>query len=281
MLADSGLRDSYREAHRDPLESPGYTWTPGAPHPLSDHERARDRIDYVFTAGETETLSSEIIGEPGNPVVDIAISPWPSDHRGVVSTFRLVPAPAPPMISSTPRRLVGNGAVHVRTWDPSGATWTAMLVPRGGSIDDALSGVRDMPHDYQRSIPLSTLGFAPGDFDAILVDESGETIARDGFTIVADDAQAELEVVEPTIVSGEPIHVRWRNAPGDLRDWVGLYRAGEVDVTRYLAFVYTEASFSGEAVLSVPETEPGEYELRLLHDETYVVLARAEITVSN
>jgi len=279
MLADAGFRDSYRETHPDPVDSPGYTWTPGAPHPLREHERSRDRIDYVFTAGKAETLSSQIVGEPGNPVVDIEISPWPSDHRGVVSTFRLAPAAAPPMISATPRRLVENGAVHVRTWDPSGATWTAMIAPRGGSMDDALSGVREMPHDYQRSIPLSTLGLAPGDYDAILVDESGETIARDGFTIVAANARPALEAIDTTVAPGEPIGVRWRNSPGDLRDWVGLYRAGEVDVTRYIAFVYTEASFDGEASLSVPAIEPGEYELRLLHDETYVVLARTGIRI--
>lgn len=281
MLSDAGFRDSYREAHPDPLQSPGYTWTPGAPHPLSDHERARDRIDYVFTTGKTETLASQIVGEAGNPVVDIEISPWPSDHRGVVSTFRLEPAAAPPMISATPRRLAEDGALHVRTWDPSGATWTAMIVPRGGSLEDALSGVHEMPHDYQRSIPLSTLGLAPGDYDAILVDESGETIARDAFTIVAVDARSELAAVDTTVAPGEPIRVLWRNAPGDLRDWVGLYRAGEVDVMRYIAFVYTEASFSGEAELSVPELEPGEYELRLLHDETYVVLAKTGIIIAN
>ena len=278
-LADAGFRDSYREAHPDPLQSPGYTWTPGAPHPHSDHERARDRIDYVFTTGKTETLASQIVGEAGNPVVDIEISPWPSDHRGVVSTFRLEPAAAPPMISVTPRRLVENGAVQVRTWDPSGATWTAMIAPRGGSLKDALSGVHEMPHDYQRSIPMSTLGLAPGDYDAILVDESGEIIARDGFTIVADNAQPELMAVNATVAPGKPIQVRWRNAPGDLRDWVGLYRAGEVDVTRYIAFAYTEASVSGKTELLVPELEPGEYELRLLHDETYVVLAKTAITI--
>ena len=72
-------------------------------------------------------------------------------------------------------------------------------------------------------------------------------------------------------------------APGDLRDWIGLYAAGETDVTRYLGFVYTEAAFAGEAVV-VPDDEhqplpPGHYELRLLHDETYVVLASARLEV--
>jgi hypothetical protein len=77
--------------------------------------------------------------------------------------------------------------------------------------------------------------------------------------------------------------VRWRNAPGDLRDWIGLYRAGETDVSRYLGFVYTEAAFAGEASVATDGSDgsivPGDYELRLLHDESYVVLAKAPITL--
>lgn len=279
MLADAGLRDSYREARTDPVESPGYTWTPGAPHPLSSHERSRDRIDYVFTAGDTKTVSSQIVGEAGNPVVDIEIMPWPSDHRGVVSMFRLEPAPAPAMISATPRRLEAGGSVLVRTWDPAGPSWTAMIVPRGGFPADVLTGVRDMPHDYQRAFPLSTLGLEPGDYDAILVGEDGETIARDGFTVVPRGARPQIVTTDPEIRRGEPIRVRWQNAPGDLRDWVGLYRVGEVDMTRYLAFAYTEAGINGEVVLNAPSLPSGEYELRLLHDESYVVLARAAISI--
>jgi len=71
------------------------------------------------------------------------------------------------------------------------------------------------------------------------------------------------------------------HAPGALRDWVGLYRAGEADVSRYLGFVYTEAAFAGEAEL-LPDADavpPGDYELRLLHDESYVVLAKSPVTV--
>ena len=82
---------------------------------------------------------------------------------------------------------------------------------------------------------------------------------------------------------GEPIRVRWQHAPGDLRDWIGLYRAGETDVSQYLGFIYTEAAFSGEASF-VPDASdgpiaPGDYELRLLHDESYVVLARAGVAL--
>ena len=77
---------------------------------------------------------------------------------------------------------------------------------------------------------------------------------------------------------------RWRNAPGDLRDWIGLYKAGETDVTQYLGFTYTDALFVGEKVVAPDEADrpwpPGDYELRLMHDETYVVLASARIKIA-
>jgi endonuclease/exonuclease/phosphatase family metal-dependent hydrolase len=281
MLGDAGLRDSYREAHPDPVPSPGYTWTPGAPHPLAGHEKRRSRIDYVYAAGHGETVASQVVGEVGGPNTDIAVDPWPSDHRAVVSTFRVFPSIAPPLIDASPRLVPQDAPVLLRTWDPSGPAWTALVVRRGGSPQDALTGVRDMPHDYQRTIPVSTLGLAPGDYDALLVGEDGAVLKRNGFTIAARDARPEVEAVEAAVRPGEPIRVRWRGAPGNLRDWVGLYRSGEVDVSNYLAFVYTEAAFAGEANL-VPDPAgapvgPGDYELRLLQDESYVVLARSPV----
>jgi endonuclease/exonuclease/phosphatase family metal-dependent hydrolase len=283
LLAEAGLRDSYREAHPDPVERPGFTWTPGAPHPIQPPSEERDRIDYVLTAGRTETLASQIVGEPGGPDVDIGISPWPSDHRAVVSTFRVVPIDAPPVIAVTPRRVAEGGTVLLRTYDPDGGDWTAYLVRRGAAAAGALVGVKEMPHSYQRTVPLSTLGLPSGDYDALLIGEHGEVLKRNAFTVAPRDARPEVSPVETALTAGAPIRVRWRNAPGDLRDWIGLYAAGERDVTRYLGFVYTEAQFAGEAVV-VPDNAtqmlpPGDYELRLLHDETYVVLASARFSV--
>ena len=283
MLADAGLRDSYREAHPDAAASPGFTWTPGAPHPLADHEKHRSRIDYVYSAGRVETVASQVVGEAGGPSTDIAITPWPSDHRAVVSTFRVVPEPAPPLIVATPRLVPQDEPVLLRTWDPSGPTWTAVIVRRGGSPRDALTGVRGMPHDYQRTIPLATLGLEPGDYDALVVGDDGAVLRRNAFTIAARGARPEIEAIDARVRLGTPIRVRWRGAPGELRDWVGLYRAGETDASNYLGFVYTEAAFAGEASV-VPDPgnrrlEPGEYELRLLQDESYVVLAKAGVAL--
>jgi endonuclease/exonuclease/phosphatase family metal-dependent hydrolase len=283
LLAEAGLRDSYREAHPDAVTHPGFTWTPGTPHPIQPRSEGRDRIDYVLTAGRTETLSSQVVGEPGGPDVDIAVSPWPSDHRAVVSTFRVVPVDAPPLIAVTPRRVEEGGTILVRTYDPGGDDWTAYVVRRGAGRAEVLAGVKEMPHSYQRTVPLSTLGLAPGDYDALLIGDDGQVLKGNAFTVSARDARPEITPVESVLAPGGPIRVRWRNAPGDLRDWIGLYAAGERDVTRYLGFVYTEAQFAGEAVvapdIAARTLPPGNYELRLLHDETYVVLASARFAV--
>jgi hypothetical protein len=244
----------------------------------------RDRIDYVLTAGRTETISSLIVGEQGGPDVDIAVAPWPSDHRAVVTAFEVVPVAAPPLIAVTPRKVTEGTAFLVRTWDPGGDDWTVLIVRRGAGPADALTGVREMPHSYQRAIPLSSLGLAPGDYDALLIGDAGEVLARDAFTVATRGARPDVTPVEATIRAGTPIRVRWRDAPGDLRDWIGLYKAGETDVTRYLGFTYTDALFAGETVLTPDEEHkplsPGEYEVRLLHDETYVVLASARIRIT-
>ena len=260
LLAQAGLRDSYREIHPDPAQRPGYTFTPGAPHAAGKPDRSRVRIDYVFAAGSSRTLESRIVGEDGGAVTDIAIFPWPSDHRALVSTFRVEPVDAPALIAATPRLVQPGDTVQLRTWDPSGPGWTALVAPRGGGVADATTGVRDMPHDWQRMIPVSTVGLAPGDYDALLVGEDGAVLRRCAFSI----------------------RMRWRHAPGELRDWIGLYRAGETDVSRYLGFVYTEAAFSGEAQLlpDAAAVPPGDYELRLLHDESYVELAKAAVTIA-
>ena len=47
-LADAGFRDSYRDAHPDPVLDPGYTWSPGGPETLK--KDFFDRIDWVLHA---------------------------------------------------------------------------------------------------------------------------------------------------------------------------------------------------------------------------------------
>ncbi len=283
LLMDAGLRDSYREIYPDPVARPGLTWTPGTPHPIQPPSRGRERIDMVFTAGRTTTLKSQIVGEVDGPNVDIAVADWPADHRAVVSTFLVTPADAPAMISVTPRLVRAGDSFLIRTYDPTGDAWTAYVVPRGAGADKAMTGVKDLPNDYQRAIRLSSHGIDPGDYDAVLVSKDGRVLKRNAFTIMEWNSAPEVAVMDAAVRVGAPVRARWRNAPGALRDWIGIYAAGETDVMRYLGFAYTEAMFKGDVEISAEETHrplaAGEYELRLLHDETFIELARARFRI--
>lgn len=84
-LRQIGFQDSYRVVHPDPNKDHGHTW-------WVDREKVRgwnptpddihDRIDFIYCAGPVKVLDSRVIGEDD-------VSPWPSDHRAVLSTFVL------------------------------------------------------------------------------------------------------------------------------------------------------------------------------------------------
>ena len=101
-----GFRDSYREAHPDPVAVPGLTWwaaRPKAPEWAGNptEKDPQDRIDFIYAAGDSKTLASEVIGEKGAAGVTKTVTPWPSDHRAVVSSFDVTPAETPEMIATT------------------------------------------------------------------------------------------------------------------------------------------------------------------------------------
>lgn len=83
-LVDAGFVDAYREVHADPVAKPAYTWTP-LWSTEDDPEDKHDRIDFVFVRG-AEVTDAAIVGEDG-PRSDLAVMPWPSDHRAVVATI--------------------------------------------------------------------------------------------------------------------------------------------------------------------------------------------------
>lgn len=87
QVYNAGFLDSYRHIHPNPLTKPGYTWTPTT---SPDDPRDRhDRIDFVMVAGPGVRITrSEVVGEK-LPEADIVVTPYPSDHRAVVSTVAL------------------------------------------------------------------------------------------------------------------------------------------------------------------------------------------------
>ncbi|MEV5986278.1 HAD-IA family hydrolase [Streptomyces sp. NPDC052051] len=86
---EAGLRDSYREAHPDPVRHPGHTWSPI--HPVhedgSGRDEPQDRIDYVLHRGLTVLDSRTVVTGTPSPWPDVADNDWPSDHAAVLTTF--------------------------------------------------------------------------------------------------------------------------------------------------------------------------------------------------
>jgi endonuclease/exonuclease/phosphatase family metal-dependent hydrolase len=283
-MTDAGFTDSYRAAHPDPLAVPGLTYSPGFPHPVMLDGETMDRIDYVYAA-HADTLSSEIVGEDGGPDVAISVTPWPSDHRAVVSTFSVVPMEAPALVAVEPRLVTEGEMFLVRVNSPDRADWAVSIVPRGGAAaTDTITGVEGIEAYWRSSVKFSTFGLAPGAYDAVMLDVEGAENARTQFSVVAEGGRATVTVVAPEVKVGDPVTVRWAGAPGTRFDWIGIYRRGEPSVYNYLAFAYTGATLEGEITLTpdlyYEELGPGEYEIRLMADDAYMTLAAAPFTIS-
>ncbi|MDR1170675.1 MAG: endonuclease/exonuclease/phosphatase family protein [Prevotellaceae bacterium] len=84
LQEQTGMKDSYRILHPNEVSHPGYTWTS-----MPAEKEVLDRIDFVFFWGDrVNAVKSEIAGEK-MPESDIVIQDYPSDHRAVMSTFKI------------------------------------------------------------------------------------------------------------------------------------------------------------------------------------------------
>lgn len=94
-LVSQNFIDSYRHIHPNPYKHPGITWPAARPY-LKDSidgynpssSDLPDRIDFIFSSGPAQVIDSQLLGEN-------KITPWPSDHRAVVSRFKIIPSEYP------------------------------------------------------------------------------------------------------------------------------------------------------------------------------------------
>lgn len=290
LLEAVGLRDSFREAHPDPTQVPGLTWTAGMPAPYIRPRETLDRIDYIFSGGITTTLDSRIFGEVGGPDVAASVTPWPSDHRSVVSTFEVLPVPAPAMIAVEPAVIQLGDEVRVRGFDPAAEGWTVLVVRAGASTLQALRSAHEDIAAWRRYARFSSHGLATGEYDAVLLDAQRQELKRTRFAIIDSRQPPELLELPTHHTAGQPLNVRWRNMPGHRLDWVGLFRlsgkalestAGE----QLTSYTYLQARTFGS--LELPTTQngiplqPGDYELRLLLDDSSTAMATHRLTLTS
>ncbi len=169
-LAEAGFGDSYRDAHPDPVADPGYTWSPGGPE--TQDKDFFDRIDWVLHAGAATTVDSRLVGERGNPQVDLRLrqalpdrpprrrvdvrrDPWPgADARLSRAASRLRRRP--------PLRSASTARAHPTRWSHSCRAVPRRRCCRRVSTDGRTDGV----------VRLDKSGLRPGRYDVVLVDRA-------------------------------------------------------------------------------------------------------------
>ena len=278
-LADAGFRDSYRESFPDPVEVPGFTWTPGGPESIPDE--VHDRIDWVLASGPAETLGSTVVGEDGGPDVAIGFDPWPTDHRGVLSEFEVTPAVPDPFVAVGQRRVFKGDRIPVRYRTADEANQSVAIVPRGKGPARALKSKAVGPPGAQDwSLGFRTRGLEPGDYDVVLI-SGGSIVSRSPFWLYRRGTETKVWATEQTFLVGAPIRVRWRAAPGFRWDWLGVYAADRTASWRYLLYDYTKTKVEGVATIG-PDAfpglrtwplKPGRYRIKLLIDDSYRTVA--------
>jgi exonuclease III len=288
-LLDAGFTDTYRAAHPDPAARAGITWTYGYPYPHLEANEQLDRIDFVMAVGAVKAIKSAVLGDPRMPDTDIGVTPWPSDHRAVVSTLEVVPGPAPAMVSID-RRSIPAGAVltarfHAATEDGRLEGGRLVILKAGAPADAAplVSLASNNGTDRASSVDFGTGGLPAGAYAVALRDAEGKELARAPFWLVDRDGAAALVLDKQAYAPGETITATWSNAPGNRYDWLGIYKKGEASDDSYLYFFYVNGTVAGSLALTkdlVGATlEPGSYELRLELDDGYSRLAAVPFEV--
>ena len=290
--ADAGFRDSYREVHPDPVAVPGFTWTPGGPE--SARREVHDRIDWVLASGDARTVASDIVGERGGPDVDIGVDPYPTDHRGVASTFVVRPGEPPVFVAPESRRLsIGDILSVVFHGSGEDGEHVALAPARGAPpVADQATLAED------GTLTFSTAGLQRGAYEVLLLSADDDVLSRSTFWLYRPGERTKVWTGKHAYRRGEPIDVSWTNAPGNRWDWLAIFRVKPGSTTRYatpgcnagycgngayLIYEYTKTAIEGTTTFSATSAgartawplRPGRYEVRLLLDDGYSSAAKS------
>jgi endonuclease/exonuclease/phosphatase family metal-dependent hydrolase len=284
----AGFTDSYRSVHTDPMTDPGLTWPSGRPHaPDSWNPRRdapQDRIDFVYSAGPAMAVKSQVVGEPGGS--DISVSPWPSDHRAVLSTFDVKPAVMPTLVA-VDHRLVDVGDPLVLTYHASGQQGEKVVLVTEGS-DPSTDGILEQPTVKGATdgrLTFATGALAAGAYDAVLMGAEGKELSASPFWTKEPGTGPSLATDRRSYAPGDRIGVTWKNMPGNRFDWVAVYRRGASPAkASYLNWFYTDSTVDGSGTFDEMSSgrwplRPGKYSAYLLADDDYQVVGSTAFTI--
>jgi endonuclease/exonuclease/phosphatase family metal-dependent hydrolase len=298
-----GFRDPYRQVHPDPSADHGHTWTPGYPPPDTDPDEVHDRIDFVYAIGPSTTTASQVVGESAANA-DIVVSPWPSDHRAVVSTFTATPAPLPHSVATdradyapgAPIKVDFAGPGNSRDWigiyregDTPGSVGSQYWKYVGGSQTPG-GAVANGSVTFDAASPGEGAGSwppPPGNYRVHLLENDGHRIlASASFRVLAAGQVPTVTTAKASYRSGENVSVSFSNASGHASSWVGIYPAGVTPGSQAsYRWAYLNGRTSGSVTLGRSQsgsTWPlpvGSYRVHLFRDGGYVVDASTTFDV--
>jgi hypothetical protein len=205
----------------------------------------------------------------------------------VVSTFDVTPAESTMLVSPASRRIVvGARALPVRFHGTGAAGEVVALVARRATaplVSAASTGRRT-----DGVVRLDKSDLRPGRYDLLLVDQAtGTWDARTPVWVYAARDRPRLRTEASSYDVGDSIRVRFTGAPGNLLDWVGIFRCFRIcrGAGWYLMYRYTHThvegrvvfgadTYLGEGVTSWP-LPPGRYIARLFVDDSYHAIGRS------
>ncbi len=269
-LADAGFSDSYRDAHPSPVADPGFTWTAGYPRERKGAE-VHDRIDWVLHAGPVTTVAAQVVGESAYAGTDIAVDPWPSDHRAMVATLQVDAAVPPPLAAAASRRVFIGDELAAWFAGSGNPDERVAVIPAGAGIEAEIGGAGASTGGLsQGSVAVCMAGCLPGAYDVALV--QGRTIVggRSTFHLYPAGTVPSVRTDKGTYRVGEPILVDWAAGPGWKWDWLGITKrgAGNVDVQStctggycgdgdYLVWRYVDTAVAGSAAFDSTTAREG------------------------
>lgn len=283
--AQAGLLDSYKTIHpngakfpgRFAFDAPGITWTPRVEQ---EPKGIYDRIDFVYFSpgdGATPLASTELDGRN-------SVSPWPSDHRAVLTTFKLTPPVAVAQASEpfpahqaarqplklTLNWLAGSGATRHELF--FGQTTPVALV---ANQTKASQMVADLLPDTQYSWRVDEITPAGRVTGEVWTFRTG--------------VFPKLESARPSYAPGERIVIKFSDGPGDPKDWVGFYPAGAAhgEGGASIDWLHTDGTRQGTAIRKEGElvfpnglAKPGRYEARFFARGGYELLGSVPFLVT-
>ena len=286
-----GLTDSYRTFFPDPIAKPGLTWTPGVVGTPDKPNETHDRIDFIWYAGNVKVLNSEILGEKISTDVSMMVTPYPTDHRAVISTFLIHDAPAPDFITAASFKNAKAAVVPVSYYSTHQKPVKIIL-----RKTDTTNITRTYPVDHATGKITISEVLPTGTYALTLSGANSITIATSTF-VITDSLATPVVTLKKTIFNGnEPITVSFKNAPGNRFDWIAIYpkvtnlkdEYGRPSTeNKYLKYSYTRAKTTGTITLNkrsegdVWPLPAGDYEIHLLKDDGFESLAETPFTISS